>query len=70
MSRLHVARRTDLPLCADSIPREKQGGVSYPALTHGVIHRQPLRGFLVESGEWKMAASPLVPYLRDGMPVE
>ncbi|MDR0581564.1 MAG: hypothetical protein LBG31_01235, partial [Prevotellaceae bacterium] len=25
-----------------------------PVLTHGVIHIAPLRGFLVENGEWRV----------------
>jgi hypothetical protein len=36
------------------MPREKQGDAFYPALTHGVIHVAPLRGFLVENGEWRV----------------
>ena len=41
---LHIARRTGVPRCTGSIPREKQGGVSYPALTHGAIIGSPLQG--------------------------
>ena len=41
---LHLARRTDFPRCTGITPRERQGDALYPRATHGVIHRQPLRG--------------------------